>query len=248
MLIYNNEHAKCDAPVVLYLHGGGFLGGRPEVPSHFLQIAQHVGATLVSVDYRLATQTCFPGPQEDCYEALSWVVENPARLGSDPTRVSLMGESAGGGLAAATALMNRDRDQHQIKSQILIYPMLDCRTGTEFAPVSNAYTGEMVWTREFNKMGWNALRGPADVEPEPAEYFSPSAASDLSNLPPTFIAVGTRDLFLEEDVDYALKLARSGVSVECVIYPDGVHGFDHFQPELSTKFKNDLRQACVRLL
>jgi triacylglycerol lipase len=180
----------------------------------------------VSVDYRLAPETSFPGPQEDCYAALQWMTDNAATLGIDAKHIVVMGESAGGGLAASLTHMVRDRGNLHLAGQVLIYPMLDHRTGGPDCAWRNPTTGEFVWTRESNQFGWNALRGNYSADDDKKGWFSPSLAENLADLPPAFIGVGALDLFLDEDLDYARRLIASGVSVEAHVYAGGYHGFN----------------------
>lgn len=129
----------------------------------------------------------------------------------------------------------------------MIYPTLSPRTGTDDAPVDNPITGEFLWTRAANRFGWDAMRAGQDMTCERVGHFAPALAADVAGLPPTFIAVGALDLFLEQDVAYALRLSRAGMPVEAHVYPGGVHGFDGFPGALSNGFQADLRAAITRL-
>ncbi len=133
-------------------------------------------------------------------------------------------ESAGGGLAAALALLVRDRGEFTLAFQHLIYPMLDDRTCTTKDP--HPYTGEFVWTAHNNHFGWSSLLGHEPGLEGVSPYVAPARATDLAGLPPTFISTGSLDLFLEEDMDYAQRLLRAGVPVEFHIYPGGFHAFN----------------------
>jgi triacylglycerol lipase len=169
-------------------------------------------------------------------------------LGVNPASIIVMGESAGGGLAAMLALLARDRGKCALRGQVLIYPMLDPRTGTNEAPTCNPTTGEFVWTVQHNRFAWSALRGETPIDAEWAPYFAPAVAPELAALPSTFIAVGALDLFLEEDVAYALRLSRAGVSVETHVYPGGIHGFDLVPCEVASQYRTDLASAIERML
>ena len=249
VLLHRPEQARSPSPAILYLHGGGYVAGTPDMMASFChRLATENGALVVAVQYRLAPETRFPGPLDDCYAALTWLVANADALGVDPARVAVFGQSAGGGLAAALALLARDRGGPNLKAQFLIYPMLDLRTGTPDAPVDNPTTGEFVWTRAANRFGWSAMRGEQDIPAACVGHFAPALADHTAGLPPTFIAVGALDLFLEEDAAYALKLSRAGVPVELHLYPGGVHGFDAFPGALSDGFQTDLHAAIARLL
>ena len=181
---------------------------------------------MVATQYRLAPETPFPGPVEDCYAALDWLFTQAEELGVDAQRIAIYGQSAGGGLAAATAILARDRGVHTLAAQFLLYPMLDPRTGTPDAPMDNPATGEFLWTREANRNGWSAMRGDAPVAPQRLGYFGPALVEDVAGLAPTFIAVGSLDLFLEENIAYALRLSRAGIAIDLQVYTGGVHGFE----------------------
>ncbi|MBB5366675.1 MULTISPECIES: alpha/beta hydrolase [unclassified Janthinobacterium] len=235
-------------PAILFLHASGFISGTPDMFSKANQaMAQQHQALVLSVQYRLAPESPFPAPLHDAYAALAWLVKHAQELGIDPARIIVMGESAGGGLAAMLALLARDRGQYRLAGQVLIYPMLDPRTGGVDAPVQNPTTGEFVWTASHNQFAWSALRGEK-VDEAWQPYFAPALAQSLTALPPTFIAVGALDLFLEEDVAYALRLSRAGVPVETHVYPGAIHGFDFVDSAVATQYHADLAAALSRLL
>lgn len=249
LLVFKPENARL-RPAILHIHGGGMVMGSAyglrHGPSSF---AANHDIVIVSVDYRLAPETPFPGPQEDCYTALAWLLENAETLGVDIARIAVMGESAGGGLAAALAQMVRDRGEHRLCAQILVYPMLDHRTGGAEDPYDNPSVGEFVWTREKNQFGWGCLRGEYALNDDRQGWFSPSLATDLSDLPPTFITTGTLDLFFDESLEYARRLCQAGVSVEMRSYAGGFHGFNFFaDTDIARSFDNDLNAAIKRLL
>jgi acetyl esterase/lipase len=192
------------------MHGGGYLFGDAEmmdIPNTML--AAQLQCVVVSVDYRLAPETHFPGPLNDCYAALKWLHDNAAELSVDPKRIATKGESAGAGLAAALALMARDKGEVPIIFQQLDAPMLDDRTCTTKTP--NAFTGEFVWTREANHFAWSSMLGQAPGSAGISQY--------------AYILVGALDLFLDEDIDYAKRLLAAGVPTELHVYPGVFHGF-----------------------
>jgi acetyl esterase len=206
-------------------------------------------AVIVSVDYRLAPETPFPGPQEDCYAGLDWLIANAGSFGVDPDRIIVMGESAGGGLAAALAHMVRDRGEHRLAGQILVYPMLDHRTGGDQDPYKNPMTGEFVWTPTRNQFGWESLRGDYAVDDNRKGWFSPSRADELAGLPPAYIMVGSLDLFLDENLDYARRLAAAGVPAELHLYPGAIHGFNMAaDARISKQSARDLMDALAQML
>jgi len=248
MLIHRPEDANAPLPCILHMHGGGYVVGSPhaDAPQH-RALAAALKCCVVSVDYRLAPETPFPGAVEDCYAALTWLFANAEAVGIDPSRLGLMGESAGGGLAAALALMTRDRSEFTLAFQHLIYPMIDDRTCLAADP--HPYVGEFIWTPHNNHFGWSALLGGAPGGPGVSPYAAAARAEDVSGLPPTFISTGALDLFLDEDLDYARRLMRAGVPVELHVYPGGFHAFD-YDPSaaVAQQARRDSRTALMRAL
>ena len=213
---------------VYHIHGGGMVvgdsrTGLPEV----LDWAQELGMAVVSVDYRLAPETPHPGPVQDCYAGLVWTVEHAEELGVDPERIVIAGGSAGGGLAAAVALLIRDRGGPQLAGQLLECPMLDDRNNTVSA---HQMAGLGVWDQASNHTGWTALLGETCGGPEVSPYAAPARATDLSGLPPTFIDVGSAETFRDEDVAYASRIWAAGGVAELHVWPGGCHGLDLFAP------------------
>jgi len=225
VIIYRPKGASGSLPCILHIHGGGYIGGSAEsLEGMHRPLVAALGCVLVTVNYRLAPETRFPGAVEDCYAALAWVFANAKDLGIDTARIGVMGESAGGGLAAALALLVRDRAEYKLAFQHLIYPMIDDRTVVDPSP--HPYTGEYIWTPESNAFGWESLLGVKPGSDGVSPYAAAARAESLKGLPPTFISTGALDLFLEEDLEYARRLIREGVPVEFHIYPGGFHGFN----------------------
>lgn len=211
-------------PALLWLHGGGYIMGSADAEDLMVKsIVSAIGCAAVSVDYRLAPETPHPGPVEDCYAALKWLSTHADELGIDPLRIAVGGSSAGGGLAAALALLARDRGEIPLMFQILLAPMLDDRTCTLAKP--HPYTGEFIWTPEANRFGWTSLLGQEPGGPAVSPYAAAARAEHLEGLPAAFINVGALDLFLEEDLEYARRLMRAGVPTELHVYPGAYHGF-----------------------
>jgi triacylglycerol lipase len=188
-------------------------------------MAKTLGIPIASVEYRLAPEHSFPAPQEDCLAGLAWLAANAAGLGVDQARIAIVGESAGGGLAAATALMARDSGGPKLAAQFLIYPMLDHRTGGPQCRYSNPGVGEFVWTKDSNRFGWASLQGDYQPDDHRKGWFSPALADSLEGLPPTWIGTGALDLFLDENLDYARRLTAAGVPVELHVYAGAPHAF-----------------------
>ncbi|KPF84091.1 alpha/beta hydrolase [Novosphingobium sp. AAP93] len=205
------------APAILHFHGGGHVIGQPEMSRRQLMTwAAELGCLVLSVDYRLAPETPFPGPMDDAYAALGWLHQNAAKLGIDPRRIAVSGESAGGAMAASLCLMARDRGEYSIAFQHLEMPRLDDR----LPDPPNPATGEFIWRAENSEYCRTAyLRG------DPSPYGSAARATDLANLPPAYIMVGALDLFVDECLAYAGRLIRADVAVELIVYPGCFHGF-----------------------
>ncbi|GAA4234966.1 acetyl esterase/lipase [Streptosporangium album] len=226
--IYRPTGRREAIPGLYWIHGGGMIIGSVETEDPMLaKWAVKVGCVVVSVEYRLAPEHPHPAPVEDCHAGLVWTAKNAADLGIDPDRLAVAGASAGGGLAAATALLARDRGGPPLAFQLLICPMLDDRNTT---PSSHEFTDAIVWNRAANLFGWTALLGDAAGTDGVSPYAAPARATDLSGLPPAYIDVGELEVFRDECVDYAQRLAWAGVSTEFHLYPGAFHGFDVMAP------------------
>jgi acetyl esterase/lipase len=220
--------------------------GRPEMRhAGLVAIAREAPCLVASIDYRLAPEAPFPASLEDCYAGLAWLHAQASRIGIDPARIAVGGESAGGGIAAGLALLARDRAEFPIIAQMLTYPMLDDRTAVaEDFPM---HFGEFVWSRDANRFGWRSLLACEPGSHTVAPYAAPARSQSLEGLPPTFIAVGALDLFLEEDLEYARRLARCGVPTELHVYQGAFHGFDAVPgAEIGRVFRNDWLRALRR--
>jgi acetyl esterase/lipase len=230
LFLYDPAPGVKNRPALLHIHGGGYVAGRASQFSSVLQkTAQNCGCLVVSVEYRLAPETHFPGSLEDNYAALSWMYANADSLGVDRRRIAIGGLSAGGGHAAALAIAARDRKEIPIAYQLLIYPMLDDRTGsTRKVP---PHLGSLVWRTENNVFGWSSLLGvPAGSANVPPGSV-PARVKNLAGLPPAFIGVGALDLFVEEDIEYAERLIAAGVPTELHVVPGAYHAFDLLAPD-----------------
>ncbi|MFY7068090.1 alpha/beta hydrolase fold domain-containing protein [Nocardiopsis changdeensis] len=215
--------------LLYWIHGGGMILGThrgPEIPD-LLATARELGLAVASVGYRLAPEHPHPTPVEDCYAGLVHLTSGAAAHGLDTARVVVGGASAGGGLAAATALLARDRGGPALAAQLLIYPMLDDRNDSVSA---HQMAGLGVWDRTSNDTGWNALLGGAAGGPDTSPYAAPARAADLSGLPPAFLDVGSAETFRDEVVDYAARIWRAGGVAELHVWPGAFHGFDSFAP------------------
>ena len=250
IFLYDPKPGETGRAALLHIHGGGMIIGSAKSMQHGPStIAAVLGIPVASVEYRLAPENPFPAPQDDCLAALKWLAGGANEMGVDPARIGIIGESAGGGLAAATALMARDTGGPRLAAQFLTYPMLDHRTGSNACRYSNPVTGEFVWTRQANQIGWEALRGDYQPSDHRKGWFSPTLADDLAGLPPTWIGTGSLDLFLDENLDYARRLIAAGVPVELHSYPGAIHAFNAVASSaISQAFSRDLVSAIARLL
>src|ERR1700734_1153592 len=204
---------------LLWIHGGGYVMGTAKQDDQLCRrFARELGVTVAAVDYRLGAADPPPAPLEDCYAALTWLAALPA---VDPARVAIGGASAGGGLAAALALLARDRGEVTPALQLLAYPMLDDRSAS--GPENPNYRR---WGPKSNRFGWAAYLGNADPN-----IAVPARHEDLSGLPPAWIGVGTNDMFHDENLVYAERLTASGVPCQVEVVPGAFHGFDQIVPK-----------------
>lgn len=214
-------------PVVYYSHGGGFLSRRALYNrQRFQNIADNLDMIVATPRYRLATEAAFPAQLTDAYGGLLYLKENGKSLGINPQKIVLMGDSAGGWLSASMSLYNRDHENIKILGQVLLYPMLDMRTGGPASPYNAPYTGYVCWSREANTYAVQKLQGGKAVSDKMLPYFSPAQADNLQNLPPAFIYTGDLDLFVNENLDYANKLISAGVMTEIHVVPGLYHAFE----------------------
>ncbi|GHA08787.1 alpha/beta hydrolase [Streptomyces tauricus] len=219
-------YAKTDTPAgpaALFFHGGGYIFGHIDLFDG--PVARYVSASgvpMLSVEYRRAPEHPFPTPAEDAYTALRWLHEHAGELGVDPSRIGVMGDSAGGGLAAALTILARERGGPSIARQILLMPMLDDRTAAP-DPHIEPY---LLWSYDDSRTAWPALLGDAAGGPDVPATAAPARLEDATGLPPAYIEVGQLDVFRDEDLSYALKLSRAGVPVEFHLHPGVPHEFD----------------------
>ena len=230
--VYTPSGVAEPAPGFLWIHGGAMVVGSVAMDDlRCKAVALETDCVVASVEYRLAPEHPHPAPIEDCYAGLKWFSANSGRLGVDRDRIAVGGSSAGGGLAAALALLARDRGEVDVCFQQLIYPMLDDRNVT---PSSHYIDHPKMWTRRANIAAWAALLGkPAGAEGV-SPYASPARAEDLSGLPSAFIIVGEFDMFLDEDIEYAQRLSRAGVPTELHVFPGAFHGSERYLPKSQT--------------
>ena len=223
---YRRSTGELPGSAVLYLHGGGMIFSLAHIGKMYELAARRYvaesGVPMLVVDYRVAPEHPHPTPVEDCYAALVWLAGKAATLGFDAGRLAVMGDSAGGGLAAGVCLMARDRGGPAVAQQLLIYPMLDDRPATP----DPALLRFLTWSYDDNLTGWGALLGDEAGGEDVSPYAVPARATDLAGLPDTYIDVGDLDIFRNEDTAYARRLADAGVPTEFHLHPGCPHAFE----------------------
>ncbi|MFT4629123.1 MAG: acetyl esterase/lipase [Arenicella sp.] len=239
---YGIESTAPEKAGILFIHGGGYIFGRAQdARVRLSEWCEELDVFIVCVEYRLAPETPFPGALNDCYAALKWLFSNASDVGVDAQRIAIVGESAGGGLAAGLALYARDHSDLKVAFQLLIFPMID---HTNIEPASDQYPDTYIWNRQNNRFAWDAYLGQ-QLSPDMLQYAAPSSATDLTGLPPTFIPVGESDLFFAEDKEYAQRLSAAGIDVDFKTYADAYHAFATIVPEakISKQFNLDIKRA-----
>ncbi|MFJ2745190.1 alpha/beta hydrolase [Streptomyces sp. NPDC087440] len=233
-------------PLLHYLHGGAMVMGNAwsVLPTVLREWAGPLGLAVHSVEYRLAPGTRYPGALEDCWAGLAWAVAHADALGIDPGRIVLGGKSAGGGLAAGLALLNRDRGGPAPLGQLLLSPMLDDRNDTFSA---HQMSGRDVWDRTSNCTAWQAVLGDLYGAADPPPYAAPARATDLSGLPAAYVEVGSAEVFRDEGMAYANAIWRAGGDAELHVWPGACHGFDGLAPGAAlTRDARDTRTRWLR--
>ena len=241
------EHQSGLLPGLLWIHGGGYVTGGSYMVyfSRARDIAHEIGAVVLAPDYRLAKEVPFPAALEDCYAALQYLFEHADEFGVDPARISVGGESAGGGLTAALCMYARDRGEFPIHAQFPLYPMLDCED-TDSSRDNHA----MVWNTERNHAAWKVYLSALDPnEPVPA-YASPARQTDYRGLPPAYTFVCDGEPFYCETLEFVRKLNEAGVEASCDVYHANTHAFDLLRPWLTVSklARKTMLEAARRLL
>jgi acetyl esterase/lipase len=224
--IYKPKTVTSPTPALIWLHGGGYVMGTPEMDDRICaEYVRELGITVLSVNYRLAPKHPFPAGLEDSYAALIWAASHAEQMGINANRIAIGGASAGGGLAAA--LVQFAHDQHEITPifQLLVYPMLDDRTALR-ADLDDS--NNITWNQKNNRFGWESYLGAKWGAKDLPAYAVPARRDDLSALPAAWVGVGELDLFHDEDVAYAHRLKACGVACELEVVPGAYHGFDVF--------------------
>ncbi|KAK5047093.1 hypothetical protein LTR84_007036 [Exophiala bonariae] len=213
---------------VVHAHGGGMIVADVHTFKHLVaMIVEKTGVPFFSVDYRSAPEVTGTSLVDDCYAALLWLKENAVKFNIDPARIGVAGESAGGGIAAGVALKARDEGlSPPLAKQVLTYPMLDDRNNK---PIEFIEALQPSWSLNDNITGWTALLGKDKAgipDADVSEYSAPARAKSVKGLPSTYIDVGTLDIFREEDMLYASRIAAENIDCEFHLYPGVPHGFE----------------------
>ncbi|QUR69631.1 alpha/beta hydrolase fold domain-containing protein [Mycobacterium spongiae] len=223
---YRRAGSTQPGSAALYVHGGGMICGLSVLSRLYDWLVRGYvaasGVPMLVVDYRVAPEFPDPIPFQDCCAGLLWLAEHAEALGVDPDRLAVMGDSAGGGLAAGLCMWARDRGGPSIAAQLLVYPMLDDRPPVRDPEVAPFLT----WTYDDNVTGWTALLGERVGSDDVSPYAAPARATDLAGMPPTYIDVGDLDIFRDEDLMFAHRLAVAGTPTEMHLHPGCPHAFD----------------------
>lgn len=228
--VFKPANTNGPLPGMLFLHGGGYIVGTPE---QFLDIIkgyiQKRPCIIVAPDYRKALKNPFPDGFNDCYDALLWMKNYGDSIGIDSNKLIVAGNSAGGGLAVATALKARDTKSVSLKFQMPIYPMLDDRQQTESARL---YKGAPMWDTRNSAFAWDLyLKRLTNNNDSIPTYAAPAREVDYSDLPPTITFFGDSEPFRDEDLHYMENLKEAGVPVTYKMFKGAFHGFEMARPE-----------------
>lgn len=220
--VYRPKNADGSCPVLLYLHGGGWvLGGLDEYHGVCSNLSAKTGCAVVAVDYRLAPEHRFPAAIDDCYAALEWIAANASEIGADASRIAVAGDSAGGTMASVLTLMARDQGGPEIKLQVLVYPGASPRS-SGYPSYEQYGEGYLLTTRS---MRWFREHYLGREEPFDDFRAAPLLADNLGGLPPALVLIGTYDPLRDEGIDYAEKMLAAGTQVVVTEYTGMMHGF-----------------------
>jgi acetyl esterase/lipase len=223
--VHRPAGAEGGLPCVYSMHGGGYVfGSYANDDARLDGWSGSYRSVGVSVDYRLAPETPFPGPLDDCYLGLKWVFDHHDELGVDPERIGVSGTSAGAGLAAGLALLARERGEVPLRFQLLDAPMIDDRQVTP----SSRRDDLVIFDREASEFGWRSYLGDLYGTPDVPAYAAPARAADLAGLPAAYICAGNVDGFRDDAIGYATRLNQAGVAAELHIYAGAPHGVKQF--------------------
>ena len=227
LLILTPEEAPANAPGVLWIHGGGHMTGMKEMVyiGRAADLVRNHGAVVLAPGYRLGLLHPYPAALDDCYAALLYLRDHAAELGVNPDQIMVGGESAGGGLTAAVAMLARDRGEVNIAFQMPLYPMLD-----NFDTDSSRDNRSRIWNTRWNHLGW-AVYLRKDAKKAVSPYAAPARQTDYSGLPPAYTFVCTAEPFYCETLKFTEDLKAAGVEAHADVYDGMYHAFDMLEPE-----------------
>ncbi|MDH6675124.1 acetyl esterase/lipase [Paenibacillus sp. LBL] len=233
ILIYEPHHTNEEVPGILWLHGGGYAMGVPEMfENTYKKLMDTSSCVIIAPDYRLSIEAPYPAALEDSYDALLWMKNHARELSIRSNQLMVGGESAGGGLTAALTLYARDKGEVNIAFQMPLYPMIDDRMMTESAKENNA----PIWNSDMNQWAWKLYLGDRYGK-EVSPYAAATRATDYTHLPPTVTYVGDLEPFRDETIHYVEKLKQAGVPVDFELYQGCYHGFDIINPKAAVSQK-----------
>lgn len=233
--------SQAPVPVLMYFHGGGWVIGDLDTHDSLCRdLAAGSQSLVISVDYRLAPEHPYPAAPADCYAATVWASKNAALFGGDATRLAVVGDSAGGNLAAVISLMARDRGKPDISFQLLIYPVVDCTSDTlSYEENAEGY----LLTKASMEWFWDQY---VSDNRRKEMYASPLRATNLANLPPALLLTAEYDPLRDEGEAYGKRLEEAGVTTEVLRYDGMIHGFVHMNAMLP-EGKKALDHCILRL-
>ncbi|CAJ1178187.1 alpha/beta hydrolase [Companilactobacillus nantensis] len=236
LCVYCRKDLNPKEPVtgLLWIHGGGYAFGIPEIETKTIErFIQTSNTVVVSPDYRLSLEAPYPAALHDAYDVLVWMKENVTNLGIKDNQIFVGGESAGGGLACAVTAYARDKKTVNVAYQIPLYPMLDDRMLTQSMIDNDA----PVWNIKANQAAWKLYLGEKFQTEEVAPYAAPARLTNYAGLPPTFTFISDIEPFYDETREYIHNLQKAGVNAEMKVYHGAFHGFDLLAP--NSKEAND---------
>ena len=242
---YGSVGGTTPGSCVIYVHGGGMISGSIDIYDAAVRYYHHLtGVPFLAVGYRLAPESRGTGPAEDVLTALEWLIGRAHELGTDPSRIAVMGDSGGGGIAAGAAVLARDK-RLSLAKQILIYPMLDDRN-TEPDPL---LAPTATWGYDDNYTAWHGLLAESIGTPDVSPVAAPARLENLEGLPPAFIEVGDMDIFRDEDMGFAARLLQAGVSCELHVYSGLPHAYDWLAWDSEPRRRSmELRRKVIQAL
>ena len=245
LLVIKPKTSRKKKPALLYMHGGGFVFGSPESILPTVQaLAAETGRIIILPQYRLAPEFPYPAALDDNLLALKWMHDNSKMLNLDIADIALGGDSAGGGHAVILTAAIREMNKYFVSKLLLIYPMLDDRTGALGG--SENITGEFVWTAENNRFGWECYLGSANHDSDILADCVPARLKTLRGFPPVFLATGSLDLFMEENIRFIERLQSADVEADIFVAQGAYHGFNVVVPD--AKVSREFHAACVKAL